>query len=545
VRTFGGISGFPKISESDYDTFGTGHASSSVSVALGFATARDLKKEKFNVVAIIGDGSMTGGLAFEGLQNAGHLKKSMLIILNDNEMFISQTVGAIAGYFAKLLTLGTIKNAQEKVIKFVSRFRGFGSPFTKFIRRVKVMLFPGMLFEELGFRYIGPVNGHNIDNLIEILSNLKDLKGPTLLHLTTKKGKGFEPAESNPAKFHGIGKFDPQTGKTEKKMEITYTNIFADTLTRLAGFNDNIVAITAAMASGTGLDKFAREFPERFFDVGIAEEHAVCFAAGLALNGMQPVCAIYSTFLQRCLDNIICDVCLQGLPVIFAIDRAGLVGEDGPTHHGIFDISYLKFIPNLIFMAPGDENELQHMLNTALTINKPCAIRYPRGTGPGVAMDMYQSVYPIGKAKLARKGKDLCFAAIGSLVHPCLEAAEILSKDGIEAMVLNMRFISPLDEQALKDAFLESKNFITAEENVLKGGFGESVKAVLAGTDAQVLSIGLPNDFIEQGDIKTLRNKYGLTAENIANAAKKMLGKERQINNCKSLDLPGEKNNKK
>jgi 1-deoxy-D-xylulose-5-phosphate synthase len=336
IRTYQGISGFPKMAESYYDTFGAGHASTSISAALGLAVARDLKGEKFHVAAVIGDGSMTGGLAFEGLQNAGFLKKNMIVILNDNEMFISKQVGALAGYFAKLLTGGLINNVKEKIVKAVSRFGVFGSFFVRFIRRARVILFPNMLFEELGFSYIGPIDGHNIDDLITVLSNLKNAKGPVLLHVMTKKGKGYKPAEDNPAKYHGVGKFDENTGETPKKSELTYTDVFADTMIKLAGFNENIAAITAAMPTGTGLDKFAKEFPNRFFDVGIAEEHAVCFAAGLALNGMLPVCAIYSTFLQRALDNIIHDVALQNLPVVFAIDRAGLVGEDGPTHHGVF-----------------------------------------------------------------------------------------------------------------------------------------------------------------------------------------------------------------
>lgn len=523
LRTHNGLSGFPKRTESEYDSFGTGHSSTSISAALGLAAARDIKGESYKVVAVIGDGSMTGGLAFEGLQNAGHLKKDMLVILNDNEMFISQKVGAIAGYFAKLLTIGTVKKVEDKVMKTVSRFHSFGSPFGKLIKRVKVMLFPGMLFEEMGFTYIGPVQGHDINNLIKILSNIKDMKGPVLLHVITKKGKGYHPAEENPTQFHGVGKFDPETGKIAKsKGAPSYTEIFSNTLIKLAQSNDKIAAITAAMPEGTGLDKFAKEFPERYFDAGIAEEHAVTFAAALAAGGMQPVCAIYSTFMQRALDNIIHDVALQNLPVVFAIDRAGLVGEDGATHHGVFDFSYLKYIPNLIIMAPSDENELQHMLKTAFNSNKPCAVRYPRGAGEGAVLDMAPAVLQIGKAKVMREGNDVCLLGIGNQVGNCLKAAEMLEKKNIKASVVNMRFLKPLDEDSVKSMLSKTKKFITVEENVLKGGFGESIKAFLCDSGAAVECIGLPDQFIEHGSQKILREKYGLTAENIAGTALKM-----------------------
>ncbi|MCL2484921.1 MAG: 1-deoxy-D-xylulose-5-phosphate synthase [Endomicrobia bacterium] len=521
LRTHNGISGFPKRSESEHDAFGVGHSSTSISAALGFAAARDIKKEDYKVVAVIGDGSMTGGLAFEGLQNAGHLKKDMLVILNDNEMFISQKVGAIAGYFAKLLTGGMVKKAEQKIMKTVSRFNSFG----KLIKRVKVMLFPGMLFEEMGFTYIGPVQGHDISNLTNILTNIKNMQGPVLLHLITKKGKGYEPAEENPTKFHGIGKFDINTGKTPSSKELTYTQVFSDTLVKLAAANDKIVAITAAMPEGTGLDKFAKDFPERYFDVGIAEEHAVTFAAGMAADGMQPVCAIYSTFMQRALDNIIHDVALQNLPVVLALDRGGLVGEDGGTHHGAFDFSFLNFVPNLIIMAPADENELQHMIKTALNSNKPCALRYPRGAGSGVSLDMAPSVLQIGKAKVVAEGKDICLLAIGNHVETCIKAAEILAEKNIKASVVNMRFLKPLDEEIIKEMLSKTKNFITVEENALIGGFGESVKSLLCGSGAVVECIGLPDKYIEHGSLKVLRKKYGLTAENIAKTALKMLDK--------------------
>ncbi|MDR1942217.1 MAG: 1-deoxy-D-xylulose-5-phosphate synthase [Endomicrobium sp.] len=523
LRTHNGLSGFPRRCESEHDCFGVGHSSTSISAALGFAVARDLKNEKHKVVSIIGDGSMTGGLAFEGLQNAGHLKKDMLVILNDNEMFISQKVGAIAGYFAKLLTIGMVKKVEEKVMKTVSRFHSFGSPFGKLIKRVKVMLFPGMLFEEMGFTYIGPVQGHDINNLITVLSNMKDMTGPVLLHVITKKGKGYEPAEENPVKFHGVGKFNAKTGETLKSKAPTYTQVFSNALINLAKTDNKIVAVTAAMPEGTGLDKFAKQFPERYFDVGIAEGHAVTFAAGMAADGLKPVCAVYSTFLQRALDNIIHDVALQNLPVIFALDRAGLVGEDGGTHHGVFDFSFLKYAPNLIIMAPADENELQHMLKTALNSNKACAIRYPRGAGTGVKLDSFPSALQIGKAKILAKGSDICLLAIGNCVQICLKAAQALLKKNVKASVINMRFLKPLDEDAIKEALLKTKKFITVEENVLSGGFGESVKSLLCGTGALVQSIGLPDKFIEHGSLQILHKKYGLTSENVEETALKML----------------------
>jgi len=524
IRMHGGLSGFPKMSESEYDAFGVGHSSTSISAALGFAIARDLKKENYKIVAIIGDGSMTGGLAFEGLQNAGHLKKDMLVILNDNEMFISKKVGAIAGYFAKLLTAGMARKFERKVMETVSRFHSLGSPFWKFIKRVKVMLFPGMLFEEMGFTYVGPVQGHDINNLIAIFENLKDMSGPVLLHVITKKGKGYIPAEEDPVKFHGIGKFSIETGKIVENKTVTYTKVFSDTLIRLAQFDNKIVAITAAMPDGTGLDKFAKKFPSRYFDVGIAEGHAVTFAAAMAADGMHPVCAIYSTFMQRAIDNIIHDVALQNLPVVFALDRAGLVGEDGGTHHGSFDLSYLNYIPNVIIMAPSNENELQHMLKTALDSNSPCIIRYPKGYGTGIALDRAPNVLQIGKARILRYGVDICFLAIGNHVETCLKAANLLVKTNISAFVVDMRFLKPLDIDTIREKILvRTRKFITIEENALIGGFGESIKAFLCNEGAIVKCIGLPDRFIEHGDLRALRKKYGLTPENLIKETLRML----------------------
>jgi 1-deoxy-D-xylulose-5-phosphate synthase len=520
IRMHGGLSGFPNILESEYDAFGVGHSSTSVSAALGFAAARDLKNENYKIVAVIGDGSMTGGLAFEGLQNAGHLKKNMLVILNDNEMFISQKVGAIAGYFAKLLTAGMARKFERKVMETVSRFHSLGSTFGKFIKRVKVMLFPGMLFEEMGFTYIGPVQGHNINNLTTILENLKDMNGPVLLHVITKKGKGYLPAEEDPIKFHSIGKFNIETGKIVENKTVTYTKVFSDTLVDLAQIDSKIVAITAAMPEGTGLDRFAKKFPNRYFDVGIAEGHAVTFAAAMAVAGTHPVCAIYSTFMQRAIDSIIHDVALQNLPVVFALDRAGLVGEDGGTHHGSFDLSYLNYIPNIVIMAPSDENELQHMLKTALDSSSPCIIRYPKGYGTGVRLDKVPSTLQIGKSRILRYGTDICFLAIGNHVGTCLKAADLLMKIDINVSVVDMRFLKPLDTDTISDKLLiRTKKFITIEENTLIGGFGESIKAFLCNEGAVVKCIGLPDKFIEHGDLRILREKYGLTTENLIKEA--------------------------
>ena len=437
LRTFGGISGFPRREESEFDPFGVGHSSTAISAALGFAVARDARGESHKVVAVIGDGSMTGGLAFEGLQNAGHLGADLLVILNDNEMFISHRVGALARYLTKLLTAGSLKRLEEKVETFFKRIHFWGSHVLRVAKRFKVLLFPGMLFEEMGFGYLGPVDGHDMEGLIEILGSVKDLKGPLLLHVITKKGKGYPPAEAEPTKFHGIGKFDAVTGETAAAGSVpTYTGVFSNTLVSLAGSDDRIMAITAAMPEGTGLDEFAKAFPQRFFDVGIAEGHALTFAAALAAAGMRPVCAIYSTFLQRSVDQIIHDIALQKLPVVLAIDRAGIVGEDGATHQGVFDLSFLRYIPGLTIMAPADENELQHMLKTALSLPGPSAVRYPRGTGTGIKLDSEMKTIPVGKAEIKKEGGDVTILAIGNMVQPSLVATapsvsyEVLKTDG-------------------------------------------------------------------------------------------------------------------
>lgn len=527
LRTHGGMSGFPKREESEYDAFTVGHSSTAISAALGYAVARDIKGGDNKVVAIIGDGSMTGGLAFEGLQNSGHIGTDMLVILNDNEMFISHRVGALAGYLTKLLTGGMMQKLESRVATFFKRMHFWGSHILRIAKRFKVLIFPGMLFEEMGFSYLGPVDGHDVFQLIEILKNVKKLKGPVLLHIITKKGKGYEPAEKEPTKFHGIGRFNVITGEPEGSGAIpSYTQIFGQTLVRLGKDDPKIVAITAAMPDGTGLDAFAAAYPDRFFDVGIAEGHAITFAAGLAAAGLKPVCSIYSTFMQRGLDQLIHDVALQKLPVIIGLDRAGLVGEDGPTHHGAFDLSYLRFIPNFTIMAPADENELQHMLYTATTLNTPVAIRYPRGAGYGIALDRELKALSVGKAEVVRKGNDMVFVAIGAMVHPCRMAAEALEKKGVQAGVINARFLKPFDDTTVLDAVQQAGRVVVVEENSIKGGLNSTVCELLKGMSIPVLSIALPDAFVEHGAMKILREKYGLTSGSIAAKTEEWLSRQ-------------------
>lgn len=527
LRQYKGISGFPKISESKYDSFGTGHASTSISAGLGFAVARDIKKQDYKVVSIIGDGSMTGGLAFEGLQNAGTLSKDMLVILNDNQMFISQRVGVLAGYFANILTANGVKKLEETVLKIASKlkFLSFNS-IKKIVRRFKTILFPGIMFEEMGFSYVGPIDGHNINQLIAILVKVKDIKGPVLLHVVTKKGKGYKPAEQDPAKFHGVGPFNIETGKAISLKQITYTEVFSKAIVKLAEDNEKIVAITAAMPDGTGLKEFSKQYPNRFFDVGIDEAHAVTFSAALAAGGLKPVVAIYSTFMQRALDNIICDVALQNLPVVMMLDRAGIVGEDGATHNGAFDLSYLKYIPNLTIMAPANETELQDMLNTALTLKNPSVIRYPRGSGTRVvSFHRNFEFLEIGKSKLEVQGKDVCIVCLGNVLKNCIEAADNLKNKDVDVSVLNIRFLKPFDEIAIKNILTYTDKIVTVEENSLIGGMGETVKAILSGTSAKIYSIGLPDKFIEHGKQNLIRELCGISTENIEKQVLKLLNR--------------------
>ncbi len=533
LRQQDGISGFPKIKESIHDALDTGHSSTSISAALGMTTAMDIENREGKVIAVIGDGSMTAGLAFEGLNNAGSLKKDLIVILNDNEMSISPNVGALSSFLSRKLTSRFATRIKTEVESFLKR-SDLGENIWAAMKRgedsLKSLFTPGMLFEALQFEYVGPIPGHQIDALIETINNVQNIPGPILVHVLTKKGKGYEPAEKNPSKFHGLGPFDIETGapfpsKTPKPP--AYTQIFSQTITRIAQDNPRVVAVTAAMPSGTGLDKFQREFPDRFFDVGIAEQHAVTFAAGMALEGLKPVVAVYSTFLQRAYDQIIHDVCLTNQPVFFAIDRGGLVGDDGPTHHGVFDLSFLRNVPNMVVMAPKDENELQHMIYTGIQHDGPAAVRYPRGTGVGVSLDWQFSELPIGKAMLEREGSDLAIMAIGHHVQTALMAAEELEREaGISAAVINARFVKPLDRKMVLDIARNMGKIITVEENALAGGFGSAVLECLADegvTDVMVKRIGLPDRFIEQGAQDQLRKEVGLDASGVAEAAKEMI----------------------
>jgi 1-deoxy-D-xylulose-5-phosphate synthase len=519
IRELNGISGFLKRDESPYDAFGAGHASTAISAALGMAAARDQKKADTKVVAIVSDGCITGGESFEGLQNAGHLGTDMLVILNDNQMFISHRVGAVGAFLTKMLTGGVAKKLENEVEKFLKRIQFYGSGLLRVAKRMRVLLFPGMLFEELGFSYFGPIDGHDVERLVEILENIKNLKGPVLLHIVTKKGKGYDLAEKDPITWHAPGRFDVKTGvivKPSVQPSPAYQKVFGNTLLRMAKADPTIMTISAAMPEGTGTDVIRKEMPTRFFDVGLAEEHAVTFAAGMACEGMKPVCAIYSTFLQRGFDQMEHDVGIQKLPVLFAMDRAGLVGEDGPTHHGVFDFAYSRIIPNFVVMAPKDENELQHMVKTALDSGKPCVLRYPRGPGYGVAMDEELKALPIGEGEVLKTGSDVYILAIGSCVYPALEAAAIIEKEGISCGVVNMRFVKPMDTALLEKLRAQTQNFVTVEEHVLAGGFGSAVLEAFEGVDVRVHRIGIPDKFIEHGPQNVLRDMVGLSPEKIA-----------------------------
>ena len=538
IRQYGGISGFPKIDESPHDAFGTGHSSTSISSALGIIEARDQKKEDFKVIAVIGDGALTAGLAFEGLNHAGHLQKDLIVVLNDNEMSISPNVGALSAYLNRIMTGDLYTKFKKETKLFLERIPKVGEPFLKIAQRaedtVKGFFVPGMLFEELGFEYVGPIDGHKIESLIETFERFKDFPAPVLIHAITKKGKGYSPAEKSPWIFHGVGPFDIETGSQISSANPTYSEIFGSYLVKLAREDSRIVAITAAMTEGTGLSEFAKTFPSRFYDVGIAESHAVTFAAGLASQGLKPVVAIYSTFLQRAYDEIVHDVCLQNLPVIFAIDRAGIVGEDGPTHNGAFDISYLRHIPNIVIMAPKDENELGRMLKTAISHNGPVAIRYPRGAVSKIPTDMELKKLTIGESEILKDGRDILIIAIGSAVQPAKHASELLNEMGISACVINARFAKPIDASLIGNLAKEIKCVLTVEENVVQGGFGSAVLEHLSEMDIDGLKIkmlGLPDKFIEHGPQNLLRKILGLDAEKITKEALTLIGKKGLILN--------------
>lgn len=529
-RQYQGISGFPRRDESPHDAFGTGHASTSISAGYGLVCARDLAGEKYSVVSIIGDGAMTGGLAFEGLNNAGASGKNFIVILNDNTMSISPNVGALSKYLAILITDPRMNRIKKELLR-----RAESLPQGKRITRswgrleasIKAMLVPGLFFEQLGFRYIGPLDGHNIEDLIHIFRQVKDLGGPILIHVLTRKGKGYLPAEQNATKFHGIGSFIRETGETNIVSRApTYTSIFGKTLVKIADKDPTIVAITAAMKDGTGLSEFAHRFPHRFYDVGISESHAVTFAAGLATQGLHPVVAIYSTFLQRGYDQILHDVALQKLPVVFALDRSGIVGEDGPTHHGVFDLAYLRHIPNMAILSPRDENELQHMLLTAVKYRQgPIAVRYPRAEGVGCPLDPESNwtTLEIGRAEVARVGGDGAILTLGTVFWDAMQAAQMLDEIGISLTVVNMRSLKPLDHELLRELAQRFDRIMTVEEGALPGGFGSAVIEAFEELDLPMPRFrrrGIVDQFVEQGERNLLLRQIGLDAAGIAKTAK-------------------------
>ena len=533
LRTLNGISGFPKRHESPHDAFGAGHASTSLSAATGCAVARDLAGRKNKVLAVIGDGSMTGGLAYEGINHAGHLNKDMIIILNDNEMSIAENVGALSTFMSRTASsefVHRFKKSTETFLKRLDVGKGVLHVAHKMEESVKGLFTPGMLFEAFGFEYFGPIDGHDLPALIETLEKVKKFDSSVLVHVLTKKGMGYKPAEEKPSLFHGVGPFEPETGKVLKGKggAASYTAVFGAALCKLAAEDDRITAITAAMPDGTGLTRFSQEFPDRFFDVGIAEQHGVTFAAGLAAGGFRPVFAVYSSFLQRAYDQVCHDVCLQNLPVTFAIDRGGVVGSDGPTHHGAFDISYLRHLPNMTLMAPKDENELQHMLATAISLGSPAALRYPRGSGCGVALDQTLGILPVGKAELLRDGTAAAVLALGTMVYPAMEAAAVLEEEGISLTVVNARFVKPLDEELLVTLAEKHRILITIEENALQGGFGTAVLELLEQRGLygiQVLRLGYPDAYIPQGEQHELRTLLGLECCGITSSIRTYLTK--------------------
>ena len=534
IRQHHGISGFPKRKESPYDTFDTGHSSTSISAGLGIACAKDLKADRHKVIAVIGDGSMTGGMAFEALNQTGHLGRDLIVILNDNEMSISPNVGALSSFLSRKMTGATVTRLRKEMENFLKSFSPLGENILQMLKKsegsFKGFFTPGMLFEALKFDYVGPIPGHDLPALIATLRNVNQFcDGPTLVHVITTKGKGYPPAEQHPDDYHGLGPFDLITGRPQPAPPgpPTYTAVFGQTLTQMAAVDQRIVAITAAMPAGTGLVNFAAQFPERFFDVGIAEQHAVTFAAGLATEGMRPVVAIYSTFLQRSLDQIIHDVCLPNLPVTLALDRAGLVGDDGPTHHGGFDLSYLRMIPNLVVMAPKDEDELRHLLHTALSHPGPAAIRYPRGQGTGAELAGPPRVIAIGKGEVLKEGDEVLLLPVGNLVSAALKAGEILAREGVRAAVLNPRFVKPLDEELILTWAAKTGHMVTVEENVRQGGFGSAVLELCAarGLSVKATLLGLPDHFVEQGPQEILRREAGLDPAAIAQAALALLGR--------------------
>jgi 1-deoxy-D-xylulose-5-phosphate synthase len=532
IRQYNGLSGFLKRSESEYDTFGAGHASTAISAALGMVAARELNGKHYKVVAVVGDGSMTGGMVYEGMNNAGIMKKDMIVILNDNNMSIAPNVWAISNYFTELIANPRYNRMKANVYELTGKLDAWGDRIRRVTARleegIKTIVTPGMLFEALGFRYFGPINGHNVTQLVHILKEVKDLHGPILVHVTTQKGKGYKPAEEDVQKLHGVSPFDKVTGMSPRKPTGPpgYTKVFGSAVVELARQDPGIVGVTAAMPDGTGLDQLQKELPDRFYDVGIAEQHGVTFAAGLATEGCTPIVAIYSTFLQRAFDQIIHDVALQHLHVVFCLDRAGLVGADGPTHHGAFDLSYLRMIPEMVIMCPKDEAELRDMLYTAVRFKGgPVALRYPRGNGLGVTMREGFQELPIGKGEVLRKGTSTALLAVGSMVDPALKAAGLLDTKGINCEVVNMRFVKPLDESLLDDLAARFPSVVTLEENVIAGGFGSAVAEYYASRQhpVRVQRHGIPDRFIAHGSPDELQAELCLTPAGIASVVEKFV----------------------
>jgi len=533
IRQHNGISGFCKREESIYDVFNAGHASTSISAAVGIAVARDFRKEDYRVAAVIGDGALSGGLALEGLNQGGHLKRRMMLILNDNDMSISTNVGAISGYLNQIIKGQRYNTLKDLARGVMDRIPLVGGKIHEVARDVEEMLkhmvVPGTLFEELGFKYIGPYDGHDLDLLIEVFEKWKDYNGPVLIHVITKKGKGYSPAENKPIWSHGVTPFDIISGevhKSDKPAAPSYTAVFGDTLIELARRDEKIVAVTAAMPEGTGLDRFAKVFPERMFDVGIAEEHAITFCGGMATQGMKPVAAIYSTFLQRAFDQVFHDVAIMDLPVVFALDRAGIAGADGPTHHGLYDMAYLRLFPNMVCMAPKDENELRHMVKTAFETGHPTSLRYPRGNGFGVKMDPELRSLPVGKGEVMREGKDAVIFAIGGEVWPAHQAAEKLSAEGIEVAVINARFIKPLDDELILRYCKPGSKVVTVEEGGLAGGFGSAImervqELKIEGVEFE--RIGIPDVYVHHGTQDVLRAEFDLLPDGIAARVKRFV----------------------
>ena len=533
LRQYGGLSGFCKREESEFDTFNAGHAGTGVSAAFGMVEARDHLGQKHKVVCVVGDGAMTAGMTLEGLHHAGGMGKDFLVILNDNQMSISKNVGSISSYLNRTFTGEFYTKMREETGQLLRKIPHIGSDMKKLARRAEELakgaILPGLLFEELGFQYAGPIDGHNFDHLLPTLDNVLKLKGPVLLHLITKKGLGYKPAVKNPVWFHACPPFVRETGAPAKKAaRPSYTQIAIESLVKLAREDNRIVAITAAMCEGTGLNVFEKEFPDRLYDVGIAEQHAVTFAAGLATQGLRPVVAIYATFLQRAYDQVVHDVATQNLPVTLCIDRGGLVAEDGTTHHGAFDYAYLRHVPNMVVMAPKDENELQHMLKTALQHNGPASVRYPRGVSLGVEMDPRMEVLPMGKGEVLCDGTDVAIVAIGVPVWQAVKAAERLRQDGVSTAVVNARFVKPLDRELITNLAQQVRYVVTVEEGCKMGGFGSAVLEVLSDagiTDVTTKILGLPDRYIEQGPQDLLRERYGLTAEGIYRSVKELIGR--------------------